>query len=79
MNRVDTEVEEYIDRIDVILKSNKKMIAKAGSASVIDTSAPTQRPATTSAPQPQLGDQFRELSLLKPKFLETDLKSVILS
>ena len=59
-------------KIDVILKSNKKLIAEAGSASVIDTSAPVQRPAAASVPQHQQGDQFRELSLLKPKFLEKE-------
>ena len=39
MNKVDTEVEEYIDRINVVLKSKKKIIADAKTASVIDTSA----------------------------------------
>ena len=72
MRKVESEVYDYIDRIDVVLRNYKKIIAEAGSASGIVTSAPTQRPTTTSAPQPQLGDQFRELSLLKPKFLEKE-------
>ena len=51
MSKVESEVDEYIERIDVILKSHRKMIAEAGSASVIDTSAPVHAPAVTSVPQ----------------------------
>ena len=72
MAKVESEVDEYIERIDVILKSHRKMIAEAGSASVIDTSAPVHTPAVTSVPQQQQGDQFRELSLLKLKYLEKE-------
>ena len=47
MRKVESEVDDQIDRIDVILKNYRKLNAEAGSASVIDTSAPVQRPATT--------------------------------
>ena len=72
MNKVESKVYDYIDRIDVVLRNYKKIIAEAASASVIDTSAPVQRPSSTPAPQPQQGALFREASLLKPKFLEKE-------
>lgn len=65
-----SEVDEYIERIDVILKSHRKIIAEAGSDSGRDTSAPVHTPAVV--PQHQQRDQFRKLSLLKPKYLEKE-------
>ena len=71
MNKVENEVEEYIDRINVMLKSKKRIIADAKTKSVIDISAPVA-PAVPSVQHYQQGDQFRELSLLKPKYLEKE-------
>ena len=73
MRKVESEAYDYIDRIDVALRNYNMIIAEAASASVLDTSAPVQRPTSAPAPQlPQQGDLFREASVLKPKFLEKE-------
>ena len=73
MKKVESDAYEYVDRIDVVLRNHNVIIAEAGSVSVIDTSAPVQRPTSTPAPQQtQQGDLFREASVLKPKFLEKE-------
>ena len=72
MRKVESEAYDYIDRIDVALRNYNMIIAEAASASVLDTSAPVQRPTSAPAPQQQQGDLFREASVLKPKFLEKE-------
>ena len=73
MRKVESEAYDYIDRIDVLLRSYNMIIAEAASASVLDTSALAHRPTPASAPQQlQQGDLVREASVLKPKFLEKE-------
>ena len=73
MKKVEVDAYEYVDRIAVVLRNHNVIIAEAGSASIIDTSAPVQRPTSTPAPQQiQQGDLVREASVSKPKFLDKE-------
>ena len=71
MNKVENEVEEYIERINTMLKDKKRIIADAKEKSVLVIST-TVAPAVSSGQHCQQGDQFRDLSVLKPKYLEKE-------
>ena len=69
MNKVENEVEEYLERIDIILKNKKRIIADAKEKSVLVMTT-TVAPTLSSGQHCQQGDQFRDLSVHKPKYLE---------
>ena len=71
MNKVENEVEKYIERINTMLKNKKRIIADAKGKSVLVIPT-TVAPAVSSGQHCQQGDQFRDLSVLKPKYLEKE-------
>ena len=61
---------EYIDNIENLLNKHDVLLAGAESASIADTSAPPTRNVSTPTVQIQQGDVFRDVTSLKPNFLE---------
>ena len=71
MEKVEVDTYEYVDRIDIVLKNHNVLLAEAESASIADTSAPAQRNVSIPTTQQILqGDVFRDVTVLKPNFLE---------
>ena len=71
MNKVENDVDAYLEKINMILDNKKRIIAEAKerNAQVITATAASTVP---SGQHCQQGDQYRALSELKPKFLEKE-------
>ena len=71
MNKVERDLDEYLEKINMILDNKKRIIAEAKerNAQVITATAASTVPTGQHCQQ---GDQFKALSELKPKFLEKE-------
>ena len=70
IQKVEADAFEYIDNIENLLNNHDVLLAEAESASIADTSAPPPRNVSTLTVQIQQGDVFRDVTSLKPNYLE---------
>ena len=71
IQKKEADTFKYVDKLDLVLKNHNVLLAEDESASTAETSAPAQRIVSTpTVQQTQQGDIFRDVTVLKPNFLE---------
>ena len=70
IQKVEADAFEYIDKIENVLNNHDVLLAEAESVSTAEASAPPPRNVSTPTVQVQQGDVFRDVTSLKPNFLE---------